>query len=703
MAPVGPDASNSCLPPTSPVVVSVPPVPSATRGERCVLDGTAGRFSAGKALLAYHTGKLVVVRNLDGQPLFREDPSNSTTSSPSPSPPSSSSPPSSPPSSSSSSVLVYRGHHYAVTALKLSPSGCYVCSGDERGMLRVWAFDHEEHLCKYDQAGLTGAIRDMDWDGESQRLAFVGERTDARSDCAKVIQWDTGVTVGQLSAHFKGRAASVAFKPQRPYRIITAGKDEPKCCIHKGPPFQKVATVDGVPAEQMHTKGGVNCVRYNSAGTIAVSVGADRSICTYDGKTLQFLFRLEHVHAATIYAVAWSANDATVLTASGDGTCKLLSVDADGTLKEIHTYKPAQAQVGKIPFEKVPVGGVQVGCTFVKGNIPVSVGLNGQLCILPAADDTDASIQIITGHYAAVAGVAVDHANSVFYTGDTDGILCKWDLATCEPLGRLEPPEGNADLMYVVHGGAISGLATTGNGTLLSVGWDDKLYVTDKAGSVGLEPVTLGAQPSAISSGTNVSVIATVEGILLVKDGKISDMIKVPYAAQAVCVSKDDKTIYVGGDDCNVHVYDVTDGGASLSETKVIDAHLQPVHALALSNDGTKLASGDLRDVCIWDLTADYKAIIGRGRWCFHVQRITCLSWSPDDKVIASGGADDSIYLWSMEKKMKRIHYPYAHRGGLTGLHFLPKEKGLQFVSVGVDSVVNKWDVTKDTADKFST
>jgi WD40 repeat protein len=83
------------------------------------------------------------------------------------------------------------------------------------------------------------------------------------------------------------------------------------------------------------------------------------------------------------------------------------------------------------------------------------------------------------------------------------------------------------------------------------------------------------------------------------------------------------------------------------------------------------------------------------------VQRITCLSWSPDDKVIASGGADDSIYLWNIEKKMTRLHYPFAHRGGLTGLHFLPEGTGLQFVSVGVDSVVNKWDVTKDVAEKF--
>jgi len=124
-----------------------------------------------------------------------------------------------------------------------------------------------------------------------------------------------------------------------------------------------------------------------------------------------------------------------------------------------------------------------------------------------------------------------------------------------------------------------------------------------------------------------------------------------------------------------------------------------------LANDETKLASGDARDVCVFDLKNEYKPIIGRGRWCFHVQRVSCLCWSADDQILASGGADDSIYLWHVDKRSKRIHYPHAHRGGLTGLHFLNGDKSsggsLKLLSVGIDSVVNQWDVTKDVAAKF--
>jgi hypothetical protein len=61
MPPSGPDASNSCLPLTAPVIVSVPPVPSASRGERCPLDRKTGRLHTNQSLLAYASGKLVII------------------------------------------------------------------------------------------------------------------------------------------------------------------------------------------------------------------------------------------------------------------------------------------------------------------------------------------------------------------------------------------------------------------------------------------------------------------------------------------------------------------------------------------------------------------------------------------------------------------------------------------------------------------
>lgn len=674
------DASNAVLPVTYPVAVSIPPVPSTERGERCGLDGKAGRIFGGQSVLSYPSGKHVVVRNIvekDAPPLL-------------------------PSSDCKLPVMVYRGHLYPVTACKAAPSGAYMVSGDQRGCLRVWALDHDEHLCKYESPMLTGPIRDLEWDGESKRIALCGEKApEGNADCAKAIQWDTGVTVGQLSMHLKGRAASLSVKPNRPFRIVTAGKDDHKTYFHKGPPFQKVPPKDGEPEDSAHTKGAVNCIRYNSSGSLVVSVGTDRSICLYEGKAFKKIARLEAVHSATIYSCAWSADDKTVMTASGDGTCKLFEV-TETSLTEVHTWKPAEFQLGK-SYEKVPVGGNQVGCAFVNGDIPVCVGLNGQISILPKKGDSG-SISVLTGHAAPIGAFCVDPANKVFYTGDSDGLVCKWDMDSCTPAGRLEPAEGNGDLMYVVHGGAVSALSVE-SGSLQSVGWDDKLFTTAPGSkSVSLNPASLGAQPNQIASGTNVTVIGTVQGLVVARKGAItsSGIISVSYDVGAVAVTKDDKTVFVGGSDCKIHVYECD--GSSLKEKHVIEsATLKPITCLSLSPDESKLASGDARDICVFDPKDNYKAVIGKGRWCFHVQRVTCLAWAADNSVLASGGADDSIYLWSLAKNSKRKHYKYAHRGGLTGISFVPTgNDSLHLISAGADSVVQKWDVTKDAKATFA-
>jgi WD repeat-containing protein 1 (actin-interacting protein 1) len=77
---------------------------------------------------------------------------------------------------------------------------------------------------------------------------------------------------------------------------------------------------------------------------------------------------------------------------------------------------------------------------------------------------------------------------------------------------------------------------------------------------------------------------------------------------------------------------------------------------------------------------------------------VTKLAWSPDGRILASAGADDAIFLWSLESKMKRIHYKFCHRGGIHGLHFLTDRK---LISAGADAALLVWDVTHDVKAKF--
>lgn len=736
--PIEVDASNSCIPEACNLAALCPPLPTATRGEPCVLDGHGGRINGDRPVLLYSSGRLVVVRELDGEVV--------------------------PPGEGDGGgdgdgnaaiakwkggierpakvrAFVYRGHTAQVSAARFSPSGCYVASADVRGRLRVWSYDNQEHLARLDLAtALAGTIRDISWDFESKRIALVGEgsKTDASSLCARVIQWDTGVSCGELAQHTRTKASSCAFKPNRPMRIATGGADDSRVLFNKGPPFVRVVG-DPAVAEHEHSRGSVFCVRYSRDGSKIVSVGTDKSVVFYDGKTMALLHKMTDVHTHSIYMCDWNSDGTRVITSSADGTVKLIDTDK---YEVVHTWTVAVDRLASLGLggpssaaagggaasgtmtpptsPRMPMGGMQMGCAFVKGDIPVSVSLSGQITLLSTSSDTVPATDAVhlgadrqlSGHQAAVATFAIDPATKTLYSGDTDGVCCAWNLAAARAVGRFRlgvGDEGGADstLMDRVQGGAITSMVCVG-GTIVSSGWDDKIRFGSGKDLVMDRSVKLEAQPNAMARGTNLICCLTVKGALLLRDNEIvSDgIISLPYNALSVCVSADDATVIVGGEDCKIYVYkvDMADpSSVSLKEDHVIEnGHLKAVHALELSHDGKMLASADVRDVCVWSVDDGWTPLVAKGRWCFHTQRITCLSWSKDDAVLASGGNDDSIYLWSLAKKMKRVHYPFAHRGGISALEFLDSgDSATTLVSSGSDACICQWDVTADIASKF--
>ena len=486
-------------------------------------------------------------------------------------------------------------------------------------------------------------------------------------------------------------------------RLVTGGMDDSRVYCNAGPPFKRVT--DGVPTESVHVKGAVNGLRYSADGTMVVSVGSDKTVAVYDGKTMALKNKLENVHHGTIYACAWNSTDTHILTCSADGTVKLLSAQP---LEVVHTWDVVEF-LGASRGESVPIGAMVVGCTFAKNDIPVVVTINGEISLLPKPPMFSTGLKAyekLTGHVAPIAGMAVDYTRGLVYTADTDGVLCQYSLTTGEPIQRFSSP-GSTDLLGKMHGEAtISCLTVVAGGSVLTAGWDDAVRIIDSEGQVVERSIAMPAQPNAMATGTQLTAVVTVGGLVLIQNGDaVSPLNVLGYNALCVCVSSDDSTIYVGGEDCQIHIYRVS-GSLALDEVHIIEgAHLKPVHALSLSNDESKLASADVRDVCVWDLSKAYSPIISKSRWCFHTQRITSLAWSPDDKVVASGGADDSIYLWSLTKPMKRIHYAFSHRGGVTGLAFYQEDMangGGKLISVGADSCVNQWDVQPDIASKFA-
>ena len=660
----------------------------------------------------YAWGKLIVIREIADIDIDGSSGSSSSCSSaffPSPTN-------TGPSGSSSTHGFIYRGHSAPVTAAKFNPAGTYIASGDARGKLRVWAYDHEEHLPKLDVQLLAGPIKDISWDYEGKRIVVVGEGMQS-PESAKVIQWDTGVKCGDLGAHSRKKGSSCAFRPCRPMRIATGGSEDATVLFHSGPPFQRVVG-DGVVSEKCHERGAIHCLRYNKDGSILASVGTDGNVCFYDGKSMGLMVKLTAVHKSSIFSCAWNRSGSHLLTCGADGYVRLLDGKAGVIVYEWDAVAAQQQQSSGDKSDVVPIGAMQLGCTFIKGDVPISIGYNGQIAVLPVPSSLGVSSNvtnlenpcIITGHQAPISAMAVGKPGSNrIYTADTDGVIVEWDGASGQARGRItSADEGGADLSGKIHAGAtVTSLAVTASDDVLySAGWDDHIRTTH--GRICNGKLKVEAQPNAMTSGTSLLVVMTVEGLILIKDKEpVSELIRLPYTATAVHLSKDDSTLYIGGNDCNIYVYNVSsmDFSNPLEETHTIKGeHLHAVQSLAVSPDGTHLAAADVRDVCIYS-TSDYSTILPKGRWCFHTQRIGCLTWSPDSSVVASGGNDDNIFLWSPAKKTKRVHYRFAHRGGITGLFFIGNVASSGgdwiLVSCGVDGCVNWWNVEKDVKEKF--
>ena len=81
-----------------------------------------------------------------------------------------------------------------------------------------------------------------------------------------VFLWDSGSTVGDITGHSKF-INSISFKPNRPYRLVTAGEDR-FLNWYEGPPFKYKNSI------REHTRF-ANCVRFSPTGNLACSGGAD--------------------------------------------------------------------------------------------------------------------------------------------------------------------------------------------------------------------------------------------------------------------------------------------------------------------------------------------------------------------------------------------------------------------------------------------
>jgi WD40 repeat protein len=82
-----------------------------------------------------------------------------------------------------------------------------------------------------------------------------------------------------------------------------------------------------------------------------------------------------------------------------------------------------------------------------------------------------------------------------------------------------------------------------------------------------------------------------------------------------------------------------------------------------------------------------------------HRDRVTSLAFSPDGKLLASGGTDRVAYLWDVGAGRALRHFPFT--SAVNGVSFSPD--GRTFTTREADKTVCEWDVATGKLLKQST
>ncbi|KAJ1913474.1 WD40 repeat-like protein [Mycoemilia scoparia] len=578
----------------------------------------------------------------------------------------------------------YTGHTVQTTVARISPSGFYGASGDKHGNIHIWDTQGEEHKQIYKYKFLAGAVKDLDWDSDSKRIVVVGEGT---SGNAHVFMFDSGNSVGSILGHSKTINAC-SFRKSRPFRIVTGGEDY-QTIIHEGPPF-KIGT------DMTLHQSFVNDVRYSPSGDQFVTVGADKVIILYEGKTGEKIRQIGNgddvLHTGAINGVAWSPDGKQVATASSDQTVKVWDTESGKLVRNINCYGSSR-----------DIKHHQVGIVWTNSNDIVSLSLSGAINII--GKDADSPTKILGGIQKGIVASVHDRERKVLYTASYDGRIRAWDFGNGISAAK---PSSIGDDTYTT---GITSVTKAPEGfsrsQILFGAFDDKVHFVDvpitdpssasfTSNQVGVEgtPSSLAVIPGPNTGGdefhtlarlqNSKAVIISDKGTTVIEQDNVTAIgstIASPEASPAI--------IAIGFEDGAVKLYTV-DGDGSATPTGIsVTPGQRAISALSFTPNREYLAVGDASGKIFLVKTSDGDIVTSR--WVFHSARVQSLNWSPDGVHLASSSLDCHVAIWDRQNFGKSIRIRHAHTEGVGYVDFLNEN---EIISVGQDSGIKAWHVT---------
>jgi WD40 repeat protein len=419
----------------------------------------------------------------------------------------------------------------------------------------------------------------------------------------------------------------------------------------------------------------VSGLAFSPDGKRLVTASKDRTVVVWDLASGRELRRYLG-HTANVRAVAFSRDGKTVASAGDEANIKLWDA---GSGKDVRAL-PTPAGVTALAFSP---DGKHLAATCDDRALRVFETATGTL---------RRAIERLRAVPQSVA-FSPDGSALAMGFGGTDGQVFLWQFP--KMVENANQPEFWSQQDFA---GASYHLAFSPDGKTLARSGPDsvKLYSVPSPGSVGA-----GGQlrRALVPAGRGVRYTCTAYG-------------------------KDGKTLFVGGSDGVIYLFDPDNGqalgtfrghtaavtalavppdagqlaSASADHTvrlwpynvsaqaRAFEGHAGPVWTAAFSPDAQRLvtASGD-KTVRIWEAAGGKVLHTLKG----HELAVTCALFTPDGKAVLSAGADRVLRLWNADSGAE-LHTFKGHEGTVTAADISPDGKTI--VSGGADGLVKLWD-----------
>ncbi|PSB17958.1 hypothetical protein C7B76_08925 [filamentous cyanobacterium CCP2] len=523
----------------------------------------------------------------------------------------------------------------AVFAVRFSPDGRYLATGEYNGRIQIWrTSDYQANLL---MKGHGSWVTSIHFSPDGTLLA-------SSSADHTIMLWDTRTGNLVKTIPEKMWVVSVCFSPDG--ALLASSSADHTVKLWDVETGQLLKTLEG------HTNSAWT-VHFSPDGTLLASGSIDQTVKLWDVQTGQLLKTLKG-HTDWIWSVHFSPDGTLLASGSTDQTVKLWDVETGQLLKVL---KGHDSWISSVYFSPD-------GTLVASGSDDHTVKLWDV--------QTGKLLKTMKGHTDWVMSVDFSPDGKFLASGSADHTVKLWHIETGELLDTLE------EHLYLVWSVQFSP-----NGTLLASSSEDHMIKLWDVSVLKRSSKVVGRSLRTLYGHTNwvMSVDFSPDGKFLasgsadhtvklwdVQTGKLLQTIDDRLSSMCLIrLSPDGKFLASGSADHTVKLWDIQTGKhlASFQE------HSNQILSLRFNTKGDRLAvSSADSTITLWDVQTRkrLKTLIGHTDW------VLSLDFNSQGEILASSSAAETIRLWDTETgkclKVLRADRPYEGMNitGVTGL-----------------------------------